>query len=36
MATVKINWRQYNPGSAFDELIKGGGRARPHARQVTR
>ena len=35
IAPVKISWRQYAPGSGYDEMITAGGRARDHARKVT-
>jgi uncharacterized circularly permuted ATP-grasp superfamily protein len=33
---LKINWSQYDPSSAWDELISSPGRPRPHARTLTR
>ncbi len=33
---MKINWRQYDSGSSYDEMITTGGRPRAHAREVTR
>jgi uncharacterized circularly permuted ATP-grasp superfamily protein len=31
---MKISWSQYDPGRAWDELLAGPGRPRPHARQL--
>lgn len=33
---MKISWSQYDPGGAWDELLSGPGRPRPHARRLTR
>jgi uncharacterized circularly permuted ATP-grasp superfamily protein len=33
---MKISWSQYDPGKAWDELLSGPGRTRPHARTLTR
>ena len=33
---MKISWSQYDPGDAWDELLAGPGRPRPHAEQLTR
>ncbi|HUG97578.1 MAG TPA: circularly permuted type 2 ATP-grasp protein [Gammaproteobacteria bacterium] len=33
---MKIDWSQYDPGHAWDELLSGPGRPRPHARELTR
>jgi uncharacterized circularly permuted ATP-grasp superfamily protein len=33
---MKISWSQYDPGSAWDELLSGPGRPRPHARTLAR
>jgi uncharacterized circularly permuted ATP-grasp superfamily protein len=33
---MKISWSQYDPGKAWDELLSGPGRPRPHARTLTR
>ncbi|NGP54001.1 circularly permuted type 2 ATP-grasp protein [Thioalkalivibrio sp. XN8] len=33
---MKISWSEYDPGGAWDELLSGPGRPRPHARRLTR
>ncbi len=36
VAVVKIDWKQYDPGSAFDELIRAPGQPRSAAAALTR
>lgn len=33
---MKISWDEYDPGAAWDELLIGPGRPRPHARELVR